>query len=41
VEGIYSNMTQDVRYTLPTSTNIVTSESTSNWTGRVRVERRF
>lgn len=41
VEGIYSNLKQDVRYTLASSTNIVTSESVNNWTGHVRVERRF
>lgn len=41
VEGIYSNMKQDVRYTLASSTNIVTSESQNNWTARARVERRF
>jgi hypothetical protein len=41
VEGIYSNMKQDIRYTLASSTNIVTSESVNNWTARARVERRF
>jgi hypothetical protein len=41
VEGIYSNMKQDVRYTLASSTNIVNKETSDNWTGRLRVERRF
>jgi len=41
VEGIYSNVKQDVRYTLASSTNIVKSETANNWTARARVERRF
>lgn len=41
VEGIYSNVKQDVRYTLASATNVVKSESQNNWTARVRVERRF
>jgi hypothetical protein len=41
IEGIYSNMKQDVRYTLASSTNKVEKESDSNWTMRLRAERRF
>jgi len=41
VEGIYSNVKQDVRYTLASSTNLVKSESDGNWTMRLRADRRF
>jgi len=41
VEGTYSNMKQDVRYTLASSTNVVKSESENNWTMKLRAERRF
>ena len=41
IEGIYSNMKQDIRYTLASSTNIVKKESDDNWTMRLRAERRF
>jgi hypothetical protein len=41
VEGIYSKMSQDIRYTLASSTNIVKNESDNNWTARLRAERRF
>jgi len=37
VEGIYSNMSQDVRYT----TTAVNNVSDNNWTARLRLERRF
>ena len=41
LEAIYSNVKQDVRYTLASSTDKVVKESDSNWTTRIRVERRF
>lgn len=41
LETIYSNVKQNVRYTLASSTDKVVKESDSNWTTRLRVERRF
>lgn len=37
----YSRITQDVRYTLASSTNLVNSEKDGNWTVRTMVERKF
>ena len=37
----YSRITQDVRYTLASATNVVKSEKDGNWTVRTMVERKF
>jgi hypothetical protein len=41
VEALYNRVSQDVRRTLATDTNLVTKQTEGNWTGRMRVERTF